>query len=372
MDWLTPSSRKQLQQFLGFANFYRRFIRDYSKVAAPLTRLTSTLQSFQWSPEAKAAFNKLKGLFSSSPVLAHPDPSWQFVGEVDASDVGFGAVLSQRNGEDQKLYPCAFFIHRLSPAERNYDMGNVELLAVVLALQEWRHWLDGAALPFVVWTDHKNLTYLQNAKRLHSPQTRWALFLGRFQFTLTYRPGSRNQKLDALSRQFSSDPVRTDPDPIFPPSCILGAASWRGSARPCNLLRIQVEAHQTVSTFGGPALGPRLETDLPPGSTPFVTVPSAAFLEALHDLGHQGIYCGLPFVSHQPPAGLLQPLGIPRWPWSHIAMDFVIGLPPSDGHQVILTVVDHFSKAAHFVPLNELPSAVETGELLVQHVFLET
>ena len=88
--------------------------------------------------------------------------------EVDASDSGMGAVLSQNS--HQKLHPCAYFSFRLSPAERNYDVGNRELLAVVLALEEWRHWLEGAEIPFVVWTDHKNLAYLQQANRLNSQQ----------------------------------------------------------------------------------------------------------------------------------------------------------------------------------------------------------
>lgn len=87
---------------------------------------------------------------------------------VDALDVGVGAVISQRSGEDQKLHPCAFFSCQLSPAEWNYDVGNNELLAMVLVLQEWRHWLEVTTQPFVVWTDHKNLTYLWNAKRLNS------------------------------------------------------------------------------------------------------------------------------------------------------------------------------------------------------------
>uniref|UniRef100_A0A674MFK3 Gypsy retrotransposon integrase-like protein 1 n=1 Tax=Takifugu rubripes TaxID=31033 RepID=A0A674MFK3_TAKRU len=383
MEWPTPSSRKQLQQFLGFANFYRRFIRDYSKVAAPLTRLTSTLLSFRWTPEAETAFNRLKGLFSSSPILTHPDPNRQFVVEVDASDVGVGAVLSQRSGEDQKLHPCAFFSHRLSPAERNYDVGNKELLAVVLALQEWRHWLEGATQPFIVWTDHKNLTYLRNAKRLNSRQARWALFLGRFRFTLTYRPGSRNLKPDALSRQFASEPGEMDPDPILPLSCILGAASWQVEER----VR---EAQQSAPDPGG----------CPPNR---LFIPGAVRSEVLHWAHssrltcHPGVNRSLHFLrqrfwwpsmardtkdyiaacpvcsrgkaSHQPPAGLLQPLEIPRRPWSHIAVDFITGLPPSQGHEVVLTVVDRFSKSAHFIPLPKLPSAAETGELLVQHVF---
>ncbi len=176
VDWPTPDSRKALQRFLGFANFYRRFIRSFSQLAAPLTALTSIKTPFRWSSAAEAAFTKLKGCFVSAPILIAPDPSRQFVVEVDASEVGVGAVLSQRSSSDDKVHPCAYFSHRLSPAERNYDIGNRELLAVKLALEEWRHWLEGSGVPFIIWTDHKNLEYIKSAKRLNSRQARWLYF----------------------------------------------------------------------------------------------------------------------------------------------------------------------------------------------------
>ncbi len=118
---------------------------------------------FRWNLDAQVAFDALKSRFVSAPVLLVPDPKSQFIVEVDASDVGVGAVLSQRSLCDGKVHP--FFSRRLSPAERNYDIGNKELLAVRLALGEWRHWLEGSAQPFLVWTDHKNLEYIRSAKR---------------------------------------------------------------------------------------------------------------------------------------------------------------------------------------------------------------
>ena len=148
-------------------------------------------------------------------MLIQPDPSSQFIIEVDAIDVGVGAVLSQRSAGDKRLHPCAFYSKKLSPAERNYDVRNRELLAVKLALEEWRHWLAGAETPFVVWTDHKNLAYIQTAKRLNSRQAWWALFFGRFNNTLTYCPGSKNIKPDALSRQFG--PVEEVPATLSSP-----------------------------------------------------------------------------------------------------------------------------------------------------------
>ncbi len=113
-----------------------------------------------WSAEALLAFQELKTRFTSTPILHHPDPIIPFVVEVDASNTGstgIGAVLSQRQGDPAKMFPCAFFSRKLSSAERNYDVGNRELLAMKAAIEEWRHWLEGAEHPFTVLTDHKNL-----------------------------------------------------------------------------------------------------------------------------------------------------------------------------------------------------------------------
>ena len=186
--------------------------------------MTSTKLHFLWSTEAETAFTTLKRQFTSAPILIQPDPNRQFVVEVDASDSGVGAFLSQRSESEGKMHLCAFFSRKLSPAERNYDVCNRELLAVKLALEECRHWLEGAKPPFVVWTDHKNLIYLRDAKRLNSLQARWALVFGCFYFSITYRPGIRNVKPDALSLQFSQDAPNVV-DNILPSSCVLGV-TW--------------------------------------------------------------------------------------------------------------------------------------------------
>lgn len=108
-DWPVPESHSALQRFLGFANFYRRFIRNFSQVAAPLTALTSAKSHFVWSEKPQCTFEHLKRLFTSTPILISPDPESQFIIEVDVSDVGVGAVLSQRSALDHKVHPCAFF-----------------------------------------------------------------------------------------------------------------------------------------------------------------------------------------------------------------------------------------------------------------------
>uniref|UniRef100_A0A8C6MDH0 Gypsy retrotransposon integrase-like protein 1 n=1 Tax=Nothobranchius furzeri TaxID=105023 RepID=A0A8C6MDH0_NOTFU len=381
-DWPTPATRKQLQRFLGFANFYRRFIRNYSQTAAPLTALTPATNPFSWSPKAEAAFQALKRRFTEAPVLSRPDPKSQFTVEVDASDTGVGAVLSQVSPVDHKLHPCAFFSRRLTPAESRYDVGDRELLAVKLALEEWRHWLEGAELPFVIWTDHKNLIYLKEAKRLNPRQYRWSLFFTRFNFVLSYRPGSKNTKPDALSRQYASEDEAT-PGTILPSSCILAGVTWT----------IRDQVLEALKVDPGPGNGPTNKLFVPqelrgkvihwahtgrfsihPGVGRTLALIRRSFwwpsiFNDVREYVSACHVCARQKGTNQLPAGLLSPLPVPSRPWSHIAIDFVCGLPPSHGFNTILTIVDRFSKACHLVPLKALPTSTVTAQLLIKHVF---
>uniref|UniRef100_A0AAQ4QDM9 Gypsy retrotransposon integrase-like protein 1 n=1 Tax=Gasterosteus aculeatus aculeatus TaxID=481459 RepID=A0AAQ4QDM9_GASAC len=382
-EWPQPGTRKQLQRFLGFANFYRRFIRNYSSIAAPLHALTSTATSFQWTPATEQAFQGLKKLFCSAPILTHADPKLQFIVEVDASDLGVGAVLSQRSAVDNKVHPCAFFSRKLSPAERNYDVGNRELLAIKLALEEWRHWLEGTEHPFLVWTDHRNLEYIRSAKRLNSRQARWALFFTRFNFSLSYRPGSKNTKPDALSRLFDPDAPLAAPSTILPPFCTVGAVTWgveeevKGALKrvrvpkgcPPNRLFVPKSLRSRVIHWGHTS-----QLTCHPGSGRTLSFLQQRFwwpamMKEVREYVAACPVCSQSKPSRRPPAGLLRPLPTPRRPWSHISIDFVSGLPASEGNTVILSVIDRFSKMAHFIPLRKLPSAKETAEALLSNVF---
>ncbi len=224
LNWPLPSTIKELQRFLGFANFYRRFIRGFSSIAAPLTNMTKKgSRHLQWTAKAHKAFDLLKCQFTTAPILHHPDPNSPFVVEVDASNIGIGAILSQRQGNPVKLYPCAYYSRKLTSTERNYDMGDHELLAIKSALEEWLHWLEGASHPFTVWTDHRNLEYLKTARRLNPRQARWSLFFSRFVFTVTYRPGTKN---DALSRQFEIGSEPTQPETVISPTIVISPIQW--------------------------------------------------------------------------------------------------------------------------------------------------
>ncbi|KAL0180227.1 hypothetical protein M9458_025669, partial [Cirrhinus mrigala] len=384
LNWPRPSTLRELQRFLGFANFYRRFIRNFSTVAAPLTAMVKKGSSrLTWPQAALQAYGELRQRFSSAPILHHPDPERPFVVEVDASSTGVGAVLSQRQGEPPKLFPCAYYSHKLTPAECNYDVGNRELLAIKLALEEWRHWLEGAKHPFTVLTDHRNLEYLRSAKTLNHRQARWALFFTRFNFQVTYRPGSQNTKADALSRIHEPGRSARTPEPVLPTSIIAAPVAWDIITEiteaqtqdpppadcPVNLTyvprdlrsRVLSEVH-SVPSSGHPGIEATLHLLRNRFWWPTMRLDTINFIKAC-------AACNTAKVPRRLPAGLLQPLPIPQRPWSHIAVDFVTDLPPSNGYTTILSVVDRFSKACRFIPLPKLPSAMETAEALCNWVF---
>ncbi|KAG1952391.1 retrotransposable element [Pimephales promelas] len=303
VNWPQPTNIKQLQRFLGFANFYRRFIRNFSIIAAPLTSLLQGGgHQLKWSSRSVSAFQQLKERFTTAPILHHPDPEREFIVELNA-------------------------------AERNYDVGDRELLAMKAALEEWRHWLEGAHLPFTVLTDHRNLEYIKTAKRLNPRQARWSLFFSRFNFKVTYRPGSKNGKADSLSRQFDSSIGPRTSEPILPPTLIVAPIQWD------IMTEISAAQHEEPS----PPECPSERTYVP-------TRLRTRVLEWVHNTpsaGHPGITATTHLVAN-------------RFWWSTLQ---------TDNFTTILTVVDRFSKACRFIPLAKLPTALQTAEALVQQVF---
>ena len=200
LQWPQPKTVKEVQAFLGLANFYRRFIQGYSTIAAPLTALTKKDRPFQWTIPAEDAFTYLKHRFTTAPILATFNPAAQVILETDASDYAIGACLSQKDKEG-KLRPIAFYSRKFTPPELNYEIHDKELLAIVEAFQQYRVYLEGSEHPILVYTDHKNLLYFTTTKTLNRRQARWSLLLSSYNFTITYRPGAHNTKADALSRR---------------------------------------------------------------------------------------------------------------------------------------------------------------------------
>ena len=177
--WKPPTTVKGVQSFTGFANFYRKFIPNFSNIVAPLNLLTRKSEPWKWTPLQQTAFDELKCIFSSAPVLQIPNVAHPFSIMTDTSLLATGAILLQTDA-NQDLHPCAYFSWTFSPAQRNYDIYDRELLAVILALEEWRQYLQGTQHPITIITDHKNLSYIKDPQKLSRQQARWLLFLQDF------------------------------------------------------------------------------------------------------------------------------------------------------------------------------------------------
>ncbi|TDZ17375.1 Transposon Tf2-9 polyprotein [Colletotrichum orbiculare MAFF 240422] len=199
-DWPTPTNVKEIQAFLGFANFYRRFLKDYAKKTIPLTELTRKDTKFDWTNRQEEAFQDIKNQVVSEPVLTIPDPDKPFEVETDASDYAIGGQLGQRDAKGV-LHPCAFYSRKLSGPELNYQIHDKELMAIIEAFQEWRPQLSGTKYEVQVYTDHKNLAHFTTSKNLNKRQIRWSEFLSEFNFRIIYRKGTENGRADALSRR---------------------------------------------------------------------------------------------------------------------------------------------------------------------------
>ena len=222
-EWPEPRNARDVLVFLGFAGFYRRFIRGFSQIAAPLTDLTrgakkgKTRPPFVFDKQACEAFKTLKRVFTSAPVLEHYDWEKALTMETDASKAGAGGVLSQL-GIGQQWHPIAFFSYKFKDAETRWDVHDKELYAIMLGFKNWRHYLQGSKHPIRVITDHSNLRYFMTTKELTAKQIRWAEKLAAFDFKIEYRKGKLNPA-DAPSRRpdiFKPDGSEDNNDDFLP------------------------------------------------------------------------------------------------------------------------------------------------------------
>ena len=205
-EWKTPTKIKDVESFLEFANFYRRFIHNFSHTARPLNELKGK-KAWKWEKEHQEAFEELKEKITSQPVLSLPKREGKFRVETDTSGHAIGGVLSQE--QDGKWRPIAFLSRTMQAAEQNYEIYDKELLAIVEALAKWRQYLLDVVEPFEVWTDHENLKYFREPHKLNRWQVQWYLKLQDYDFILKHILGKTNKKADILSR---NDQVNTKED----------------------------------------------------------------------------------------------------------------------------------------------------------------
>jgi transposase InsO family protein len=423
--WPRPTKVKEIQSFLGFCNFYRRFIHDYSKIAHPLFHLTKKDIPFTWTTTQQSAFDTLIHSFTVAPVLLLPDCARPFRLITDASDFAVGAILEQPDLLN-RWHPVAYHSKSLIDAEQNYDIHDKELLAIVRALEAFRHYLEGHPELFEIWSDHSNLQYFRTKQKLTRRQARWSLFLSQFTFTIVHRPGIYN-KADALSRR---PDLKEGIQSSNSENCVLLDDKFFAvrAAHPVtmdpqtNPLRKRIKGAQTYDTEVSQALesvlrnGPRSVTrglddwNLEDGlilHRGHIYVPKdddlrRDIVKQYHDhvaTGHPGRWKTYELVAREfwwpgmsqfvhnyvngcatcqttkirPRTRIpLQPNQVPSGIWKSVTMDFVTDLPPTKGFDSMFVVVDRFSKATIVSPCRKDITAEGTSQLYLEQVWRRT
>jgi hypothetical protein len=356
---------------LGITGYYRKFIRHYAIISQPLTALLKKGTLYIWTSAEQTAFDTLKHALVSAPVLALPNFSDSFVVETDACDTGIGAVLSQKG------HPLAYVSRFLGPRNRSLSVYEKEYLAILLAVQQWRQYLQLGE--FTIKTDHKSLTHLSD-QRLHTPWQQKALtkMMG-LQYKIVYKKGIHNEAADALSRKTHSLNQSFALTEIQPAWLEQVACSYISDSKAQQLSQQLALAPDSLPDYTLSAGILRHKKRIWVGSDPIL---QNQIISAFHDSpvgGHSGFpvtyrrmvalfswpgmktavktftascqICQQAKPERVLPPGLLQPLPIPFVPWEMATMDFIDGLPKSRGFDCILVVVDKLTKYAHFIPL---------------------
>ena len=437
-DWEPPKTVKGVRSFIGFANFYRQFISNFSEIAAPLTKLTGKNTEFHWGKEQQQAFKALKEIFITEPVLAHFDPELETVLEVDASGWATGGTLSQydKNGT---LRTVAYFSAKNTPAESNYTIHDKELLAVIKCVEEWNSELR--AVPHVrVFTDHRNLQYFTASRQLSERHVRWSDILSRINMTFEYRTGNANGRADALSRREQDVPQDNSDERVksrtFQLLKPIGNNKFKISLAPVmrtltsrieneetDLNTLWENAEQEDETYqlaqkaikeGSRKFPPDLKLKVSlseckinekgrlcfrnrewvPNSEPLRT----KLVSEMHNsplTGHPGRtvtynilsrnyfwpgmsntirtflkncdVCGRTKSWRELKQGFLKPLPLPEQIWKEISMDFIVGLPESNGCTNLMVVTDRLSKGTILIPLKDI-DAESTADAFIERV----
>jgi hypothetical protein len=426
-QWTPPRTVKGVQSFLGFCNFYRRFIKNYSRIARPLNRLTRKDQPFHFDAMCMQAFKELKKRLVSAPLLAHFDPERPSMLETDASDGAIAGVFSQKQ-PDGEWHPVAYYSKTMIDAELNYHIHDKEMLAIIFSFQHWRAQLEGTPEPIKVVSDHKALEYFMTTKALTARQARWADVLSQFNFLIMYRPGATN-RADALTRreqdlgdhtaakislrtqtllrpehldpriqaELSTDPSGAEMYPIDPSGLDLIDELLQTNRTAPSLQEYREKAKNVTSPWS-------LENGLLKHQERLVVAEEQNLRTRLIAEAHTQVFtahpgknktrriigdryywpgmvtdidryvrncndCRRSTIPRDKTPGLLKPLPIPDRPWQHVSIDFHELPPDRDGYDMVMILVDRFGKRPFSIPCHKNIDAKEAARLYIHYVY---
>ena len=403
-EWPKPTNVKEVQSFVGFANYYRRFIKNFGMIASPLTNLTKKTEEFKWTNECQQAFEKLKNTIVSDTVLSQYDPKKPVELETDASDFAMGATIGQRNDEG-RMRPIAFASKKLHGAELNYPIYDKEFMAIIFGFKEFRHYLIGNIHKVKVFTDHKNIAYFASTQELNGRQIRWAEYLSEFNYEIIHRKGSENGRADALSRRTDYDKKTKEKakGQLFELNTnghlqqrTMATISYKVEPDLSNYRQIRQEVEK-MDKNSLPAEIKEVNDGLPTTYSDRVWVPPILRFDLIKDLhghptaGHQGTRktlerikrtydykgikkdvvkiinecedCARSKAARHKPYGELKPLQVPSRPWESIAFDHITKLPTSreissdQEYDSIFVITDRLTKYGYFIPFKEATDA---------------
>ena len=248
--WPTPTTVKEVQQFLGLASYYRRFVCNFATLAKPLYKLTERGRTFQWTKECAEAFAVLKNRLTTAPILCYPNYKEKFILDTDASQEGIGAVLSQRQGDKEVV--IAYASRSLSKSERKYCVTRKELLSAVTFIHHFRPYLLGHQ--FLLRTDHGSLTWLQSFKEPEGQLARWVEQLQEYNFEIVHRPGRRHTNADAMSRHPCSQCQRPESECSTSEPEVQVAATTLAPQRERSTIDLEFRQSQIQDEIIGPVL----------------------------------------------------------------------------------------------------------------------
>ncbi|KAF2068675.1 hypothetical protein CYY_010003, partial [Polysphondylium violaceum] len=383
-----PTTVKEVRAFLGAINYYRKFIKDINSLTYELTELTKFKgKKVHLSDTCKASIDKIKLELVSDKCLALPDFNLPFHVYVDASDVGTGLMITQKFGADQVEKPILYDSKKFDAAQRNYNTKDRELLAIINCFTKYDYLLKSK--PFFLYTDHRNLLYLESSRDISKRSERWCEFMGPFSFKLNHIAGADNVVPDLLSRdrsfyndwdrEFGLEIIKSYEDPFYfkfmdtvrlrndvtDIDGLLFISNASGDSRrlvvvdPKHVRKILHEAHSTV--YAGHPGVKRLHDKV----SRHYYFPK--FTKSIEKFVQTCVECQKAKADKNK-SGYLQSLPIPMRPWIDISMDFLT-LPVSvDGYDNLFVVVDRFSKMVKLFPCKKTVKAKEVAKWFCDNV----